>query len=400
MKIILGVCGSISAYRSLDICRGLVKNGHTVKVVLTCGALEFVKPEVFHYLGADEVFLPTDDFSPEAAKKRNVLHIELSKWAQRLVIAPASANTLAKLSMGSCDDLLSSIFLASPELDTIIYPAMNTNMLEHPLTKRNFQVLSELKNVFVHPTKEGLLACGDTGAGKLQDVDLIVETAPIISLKKPERKVLITAGATIAPLDPVRYLTNPSSGLTGYELAKTFLGRGDQVTLIAGPYGAREIDFLNCLPNCRVLKARTTTQVKEIVEENFAQSDLYISSAALSDIEFETSESKLKKAQMGSSLPFKKAPDVLQEAIKKRTSQKLVGFAAETSSDEEVFKKKWLSKPVDVLVGNQVSNGEGSPAKGFAAEDNDYIILKKGEVFFKGHLKKSDLGNKIMEALD
>ncbi len=181
MKILLGVCGSISAYRSLDICRGLAKKGHTVKVVLTRGALEFVKPEVFSYLGADEVFLPADDFNVKTAKDRNVLHIELSKWAQRLVIAPASANTLAKFAHGMCDDLLSSIFLASPQLDTVIYPAMNTNMLEHPLTKKNFKTLSDLSNLFIHPTKEGLLACGDTGAGKLQDVDLIVETAPLVT---------------------------------------------------------------------------------------------------------------------------------------------------------------------------------------------------------------------------
>lgn len=399
MNILLGVCGSISAYRSLDICRGLAKNGHKVKVVLTRGALEFVKPEVFSYLGADEVFRPFDDFNTQAAKDRSVLHIELSKWADRLVIAPASANSLAKMSNGMCDDLLTSIFLAAPKLDTIIYPAMNTNMLEHPLTEKNLKVLGSLENVFIHPTKEGLLACGDSGAGKLQDVDLILETAPIISLKAPGKQVLITAGATIAPLDPVRFLTNPSSGLTGYELAKTFLQRGDHVTLIAGQHSVKEIDYLACLPNCVVLKARTTSEMNEVVENYFDKSDLYISSAALSDIEFRASSTKIKKVSLGDSLPIKRAPDVLLGALKKKKNQMVVGFAAETNADDSTFKKKWEAKPVDVLVGNQVSNGERAPVQGFGASENDYTILKNGEVFFKGHLKKSQLGQKILEAL-
>ncbi len=172
------------------------------------------------------------------------------------------------------------------------------------------------------------------------------------------------------------------------------------MTLIAGHYSAKEIDYLACLPNCSVLKARTTSQMRELVESHFEKTDLYISSAAISDIEFETSDKKLKKASLGGSLPFKKAPDILKTALEKRKGQKIVGFAAETDNDESVYKKKWKDKPVDVLVGNQVSNGVKSPVQGFGADENDYIILKKGEIFFKGHLKKSKLGLKIMEALD
>lgn len=400
MRILLGVCGSISAYRSLDICRSLTKAAHEVKVVLTKGALEFVKPEVFSYLGAQEVFLPGDDFNPVAAKERAVLHIELSKWAERILIAPASANTLAKVANGMCDDLLSSIFLASPGKPCVIYPAMNTNMLEHPLTKKNFNSLGELANVFIHPTKQGLLACGDTGAGKLQDVELIAETAPIINFETPKRKILITTGATIAPLDPVRYLTNPSSGLTGYELAKHYLANGDEVTLIAGHHSSEKINYLTCLPHATVLKANTTLEMRELVAERFDKHDVYISSAALSDIQFEKSPSKIKKGSLSGTLNIQKAPDVLKEMLQAKKSQKVVGFAAETNAEMSVFEQKWKDKPVDVLVGNKVSNGIGETAQGFGQDANEYTILKTGKLFFQGSLTKAQLAQKISEALE
>lgn len=404
MKLLLGVCGSISAYRSLDICRTLAKEGHSVKVVLTRGALEFVRPEVFKYLGAQEVFHPEDDFNLKAVKERSVLHIELSKWMDRMLVAPASANTLAKMSQGMCDDLLTSVFLASPDKTCLIYPAMNSKMLEHPITQKNFAALSDLDNVFIHPTKEGLLACGDLGAGKLQDIELISETAPIINLSKPKKRILITTGATIAPLDPVRYLTNPSSGLTGYEVAKRYLELGDAVTLIAGHKCSEKINYLSCLPNITVLRANTTQEMRTLVKDNFDQHDVYISAAALSDIEFEQSSTKLKKGSLQDKLNIKKAPDVLKEMLlfktERGTKQKTVGFAAETSDELGVFEKKWKDKPVDVLVGNRVSNGVLEKVRGFGTEDNEYTILKKGKPFYSGHLTKTQLAVKITEALE
>ena len=400
MKILLGVCGSISAYRSLDICRGFAKTGHEVKVVLTKGALEFVKPEVFKYLGASEVFGSSDDFNAAVLKERNVLHIELSKWAERIVIAPASANTLAKMAWGMCDDLLSSVFLASPGKTTVIYPAMNTNMLEHPLTKDNFNRLKRLPNTFLMPSKEGELACGDIGSGKLQDVELIVETAPLINPPPYKKKMLITTGATVAPLDPVRYLTNPASGLTGYEIAKSFLEKGYEAVLLAGHGGSEKIDYLAALPNCSVYHAQTTRRMRELVQREFPSCDIYISSAALSDIEFDQSETKLKKESLQDKLSIKRAPDVLKEILGQKSGQKVVGFAAETEDSLAVFEKKWKNKPVDVLVGNKVSSAASGQALGFGQDGNDYTILKRGKLFFQGALSKTDLGAKIAEALE
>ncbi|MCO4753283.1 MAG: bifunctional phosphopantothenoylcysteine decarboxylase/phosphopantothenate--cysteine ligase CoaBC [Bacteriovoracaceae bacterium] len=399
MKILLGVCGSISAYKSLDICRQLFKDGHEVKVVLTKGALEFVRPQVFKYLGAQEVFSPEDDFNPHAIKDRSVLHIDLSKWAQRILIAPASANTLAKLSAGMCDDLLSSIFLASPNTPCVIFPAMNTNMLKHPLTKNNFDRLEGLENVFIHPTKEGLLACGDEGEGKLADVELIAQVVPVISFTKTNKRILITTGATIAPLDPVRFLTNPSSGKTGYELAKSYLSNGNEVTLIAGRNSCPQIDYLSQLPNAKVIRVSTTAQVFELVKELFDKHDLYISSAALSDIQFEQSSVKLKKDQFQDKLSISKAPDVLKEMLKRKTTQKIIGFAAETNNNIETFEKKWKDKPVDVLVGNIVAANHDSESIGFGTNVNTYTILKEGRLFFTGPLAKAELAEKIEQAL-
>ncbi len=400
MKILLGVCGSISAYRSLDVCRQLVKDAHEVKVVLTKGALEFVKPQVFKYLGAQEVFTANDDFNLEAMKDRSVLHIELSKWAQRILIAPASANTLAKLANGICDDLLTSIFLASAKTPTVIFPAMNTNMLRHPLTETNFQRLKSLNSVFIHPTKEGLLACGDEGEGKLSDVDLIASVAPIVELGPIKRKILITTGATIAPLDPVRYLTNPSSGKTGYELAKQYLKDGHQVTLIAGRHACKEIDYLTHLPKAKVLRVSTTKQMHEVVKAHFDDHDTYISSAALSDIEFPQSSKKIKKSELGDSLSISRAPDVLKDMLSRKKDQKIVGFAAESNVELETFLKKWRDKPVDVLVGNFVSANHDQVSVGFGSAENDYTILKNGKEYFTGRLSKSELAQKIELALD
>jgi phosphopantothenoylcysteine decarboxylase/phosphopantothenate--cysteine ligase len=182
MKILLSVCGSISAYKSLDIARGLVNNGHQVKVVLTEGALKFVVPEVFTYLGVEDVYLNNADF-----KHKNVLHVELARWCDTLVIAPLSANTLSRLARGAADDLLSSIFLAlEPEKTIAVFPAMNSLMLKHPFTQENFAELKKLKtlnNVFISLTNAGVLACNEIGSGKLPTVEEILELIP--TLKAP-----------------------------------------------------------------------------------------------------------------------------------------------------------------------------------------------------------------------
>lgn len=400
MKILLGVTGSISAYRALDICRGLVKDGHEVKVVLSRGAEEFVQYKTFSFLGAQKVYRAMDDFNVEAEPNVNVLHIDLVKWCDKLVIAPATANTIAKLANGFCDDLLSSIFLALGEKNCVIFPAMNTKMLTHPNTQKNLKSLSELANVFIHPSDEGELACGDTGAGKLPKPEMISEIIPLISNKVSNKTIMITTGATIAPLDPIRFMTNPSSGLTGYELAKAYLQKGDKVILIYGHNAHSNIQYLKHIPSIELVEAKTTKNMMEAVSSRFSSIDTYISTAAMSDLEFEYNNSKLKKKDIKSVLITKSAPDVLRNVLKTKTHQKIIGFAAETNCSPEVFKEKWDRKPVDLLVGNEVSNGIQSKQKGFSESENHYYFIKEGKIISDKYLSKKELAVHIMDEIN
>lgn len=400
MNILLGVTGSISAYRALDICRGLTKEGHNVKVILSRGAEEFVKYKTFYYLGAEKVYRSTDDFNPEKEPQVNVLHIELVKWCDKFIIAPASANTIAKLSQGFCVDLLSSCFLALGNKTCTLFPAMNTNMLTHPITQKNLKTLHDLPNIFIHPSDEGELACGDTGQGKLPKPEMISEIIPLITKNTPTKKVMITTGATIAPLDPVRFMTNPSSGLTGYELAKAYLQEGAQVTVVHGHNISEKIHYLKHLPNAELIEAHTTKDMLTAVKARFDYVDIYISTAAMSDIEFEFQGDKVKKSNLSKELKVNVAPDVLGTVLKTKTKQKVVGFAAETSSDENIFKEKWERKPVDLLIGNLVSNGFQSAQQGFGHNGNTYFIVKNGKVIESKLLTKKELAKTIMEELN
>ena len=228
MRILIAVCGSISAYKSIDIVRALVKEGHQIKVVLSKGAENFVVPQVFRYLGAESVHASDSDFKYPSSKadKGTVLHIELAKWCERLIVCPLSANTLAKIVTGEASTLLTSIFLALPkDRPCIFYPAMNSEMYTHPFVIENFKKLKSLPNAFIFPTQKGILACGDIGPGKLLETEKIIETIPTINpfSNKEKLTILISTGATISPLDPVRFLTNSSSGETGYIFAKKAL---------------------------------------------------------------------------------------------------------------------------------------------------------------------------------
>ena len=272
MKILIGVSGSISAYKALDVVRGLTKNGHEVKVIVTSGATKFVVPEVFLYLGALEVFKPEDDFKyPSSYKEANksernpILHIDLARWADQFAILPLSANTLSSLSHGKANDLLTSVFLAIDEKTPIVlYPAMNQSMLKNPLVQKNLNLLkTSLTNALVMEPESGLLACGEEGRGKLPDVDKIIETLPYIKLhKKTEsKKVLITTGATISPLDPVRFLTNSSSGLTGFYIAREALKEGIHVKVIAGKAATSKLDYLSVFPNFEIQRVVSPSEM-------------------------------------------------------------------------------------------------------------------------------------------
>lgn len=401
MRILLGVSGSISAYKSIDIARELFKLGHEVKVILTDGALKFVVPEVFTYLGVQDVYKSQDDFV-----HKNVLHIDLARWCDVFVIAPASANTISRLAQGQASDLLSSVFLAlEPHKNTLMFPAMNSNMLAHPFTQQNVNDLKKLKtlqNFFVSPTDAGILACEEVGLGKLPSVNEIVQMIPamIKPLTGPDQKtVLITTGATIVPLDPVRYLTNSSSGITGFFLAEAALTMGHKVVMVAGLHATEKLNMFSKHPNFSMTRVSTVLEMKNAVHANLDTADLYISSAAISDIEFETAPDKIKKDTMGDSLKIKKATDILKSVLEVKSAKlKVVGFAAETDLSDAVLNKKMQSKPVDMLVGTKVHNGLTNNEKvaGFNVDYADYRILSAKGFTFEGLLTKKELAHKIL----
>lgn len=394
MKILLAITGSISAYKAHDIARGLVNEGHVVRVVLTSGALQFVKAETFYYLGVEKTYLPTDDFNIEQ-KTSNVLHMELVDWLDLLIVAPLSANSLAKFAHGEAPDLLSSIFLALGQKPCVLFPAMNTRMLNAPATQKNLHFIQEYPNVWVHPSAKGELACGDIGEGKLPEVKQIVEVAPLWQPNRKNKKVLITTGATISRLDPVRYLTNPSSGLTGYLLAKEYLKSGYDVHLLYGLASMSEITFLEFHPHCKLTAIESTSDMQNNVQMLFADCDIYISAAAINDIEFDTSATKLKKSELTDSIAIKKAPDVLTGVLEqKRPDQVVIGFAAEAGEDTKFFIDKWNRKKVDLLIGNFV---DGKNNTGFKGNSNQYYFIKGGQIAEQLFLTKKELASKLVE---
>lgn len=406
-KILLGVCGSISAYRSYDVLRHWYKQGLEVKVVLTPGAEQFVKPELFRYLGASAVYTDADYFCAPNEDNANpyVLHIDLARWADLIVICPASANSMAHMAQGYAQSLLDSVFLAAGKgKPVIMYPSMNTNMLEHPITLQNREKLNALPNVFIHPAGAGTLACGEVGDGKLPEVERIGEFSPVMNplyldYDSPRVKnVVITTGATISPLDPVRFLTNPASGLTGYYLAIKYLVEGHKVTVVTGRRATEKLDYLAAHPGYTLHRVTTTTDMRNKVMELLPGADLYISAAAPCDIEFEAKASKLKKETLGATLDIKRAPDILLEVLAKRTEEQMVvGFAAEAGASQDIFVDKWHKKPVDLLIGNFVQHGleEGGQAQGFSCEDNRYFFISKGQIQDIRTMTKRELAREI-----
>lgn len=402
MKILIGISGSISAYKSIELARMFVKDGHQVRCVLTKGAQEFLNPNLFTYLGIEQVYTSKDDFNLQKYQQSesNVLHIELSKWMDLMLIAPASANTLAKMANGLCDDLLTSIFLATLKKPILIAPAMNTNMLEHPITQENLIKLNSLKHINFIAPESGELACGDHGSGKLANIEKIKTIVETTSLQKNDspKRVLISTGASISPLDPVRYLTNPSSGKTGLQFAKEYLRNGDSVTVVGGPKLPIELTYLTEKDNFQLIQATTTSQLKDIIINEFNHSDVYISSAAFCDIEFEDTDQKIKKDKLTGQLSYKAAPDILKEVLAiKKDHQVVIGFAAETNTSSDTFIKKWNNKPVNLLIGNKVESGlKGKQQQGFGQDQGDYYFVSKGKILSNELLSKKQLAKKMV----
>ncbi|HSP06534.1 MAG TPA: bifunctional phosphopantothenoylcysteine decarboxylase/phosphopantothenate--cysteine ligase CoaBC, partial [Acidobacteriota bacterium] len=364
MIITLGVASSISSYKAAEILRLLQKAGHTVRVAMTRNATRFVRPITFASLSAHPVYL--DEFR---AKQGEVMHVELARQTQLLVVAPATANIIGKFASGIADDFLSTLFLAR-RCPALIAPAMNVWMYRNPIVQQNIQRLKDAGVHFVEP-EEGWLACGDEGAGRLAPPEEIAARALslLISGKALNGKhVVVTAGPTWEALDPVRVLTNRSSGKMGYAIAEEAAGRGARVTLISGP--------TQILPplNVELVRVESAEQMKNAVLEAFESADYVIKTAAVSDFRpAEVHSAKRKKTGKAEIIELEPTEDILALLGRRKQKQILVGFCAETENLESNARGKLERKNLDVIVANLVS-GELDP---FQSEQNQVLILDR-----------------------
>lgn len=365
-RVLLGVTGGIAAYKACELLRVLQKAGCEVRVVMTEHATEFVGPTTFRTLSGAPVAIAN-----AAPAGEPLAHLNLAEWADVMVIAPATANTMAKIAQGVADDLLSTTALATTA-PLVVAPAMNTAMWANPRTQSNIDALKSAAVSLVMP-EVGHLACGDCGAGKLAPVDSIAERVLLECTRSQAlagRKVVITAGPTRAPLDPVRFLTNRSSGRMGYALAATAARMGAEVTLVSGPtslatpYRVARIDV------------ETTPQMAEATLAAAQEADYVVATAAVCDFApAHPADQKLKKGAKGEPLIIELLPqiDIVAEVASRRRRQHkeqvVVGFAAETSNLEEAMYAKFKNKDVDYVIGNVV--GEH---RGFEARDNEIFI--------------------------
>ena len=392
-KVILCVTGGIAAYKVAYVARGLAELGADVRVVMTRSAQHFVGTQTFAALTGNPV--STDLFAKKPGA--DVPHVELARGADLLLVAPATANAMAKMAHGFADDLFSATAL-TVRCPILIAPAMHTEMWEHPATQRNLDVL-ESRGVSVVGPAEGALSSGDEGIGRLVEPDRIVAAAARILVRASElegKRVLVTAGGTQEPIDPVRFIGNRSSGLMGYTIAAEAAHRGAKVTVVTGPSNLRPP------PGVEMIKVRTAQQMRDEVVTAAASCDIIIKAAAVADWRSsEHADSKLKKAEGPPEIHLEPTPDILLELGHSPELRKpgslLVGFAAETEPDPDklgsVATAKRAAKKADVIVANDVS----SPDSGFNVHTNRAVIAGPDGVTDVGLVTKAALAEALID---
>jgi phosphopantothenoylcysteine decarboxylase/phosphopantothenate--cysteine ligase len=363
VKIALGVTGCIAAYKSIEVMRGLQKAGVSVQVILTKSAAEFVAPLTFESLSGISVIM--DMFQPEL--NRDIRHISVAQSIQLLAVVPATANILGKFAHGIADDFLSTLYLSNPS-PVLIAPAMNVEMWRHPAVQANVGILRARGHHFVEP-EPGKLACGMEGEGRLASVDVIVERLLAVLRGKNAcagLKVLVTAGPTVEDIDPIRFLSNRSSGKMGYAVAQAALQRGAEVFLVSGPTSLQPPAGVHFVP------VRSAAQMRDAVLEIYPNVDIVIKAAAVSDYRpVELAAQKIKKGSSSMSLSLAQTDDILALLGKQKKNQVLVGFAAETERVLESADKKLKEKNLDLLVANDVSRGI------FGEDTSSVLILRR-----------------------
>lgn len=363
MKIVLGVTGGIAVYKAIDLTSKLVQNGHEVRVIMTESAEQFVTPLAFQALSRNPVY--TDIFVEQ--NPAEIQHIALGDWADIMIIAPLTASTLGKIAHGISDNMLTATVLAFTKT-IYLAPAMNSNMYNNPAVIDNIQTLLKRGFKFIEPG-EGFLACGYIAKGRMSEPLEIMKFIAEDNIEKDlqGKKVLITAGPTIETIDPVRYLTNRSSGKMGYSLAEAANLRGADVTLVSADVGIP-------VPNgVRHIKTESAQDMFNAVRDNMEQ-DLIIKAAAVADYTpVETYDQKLKKQEGDLTITFKRTEDILKYIGEHKTTQFVVGFAAETEHIEKYARGKLIRKNADVIVANNV----GDDSIGFKSNDNAVTMYFK-----------------------
>ena len=369
-KIALGVTGGISAYKAVEVARGLQKAGHQVAVVMTEAACRFVGPLTFEAITQHRVV--TGQFEP--GTNAEIAHIQLATDIALLIVAPATANCLGKLAHGIADDFLSSLYLAT-RAPVLVAPAMNTNMWEHEAVRANLAVL-RARGVRVVEPGEGFLACGWTGKGRLAEPDEIVAEALRVLAGGSSLagcRVLVTAGPTFEDIDPVRYVGNRSSGRMGFAVAAEAAARGAEVTLVAGPTTAPPPAGLP------LVRVRRAVEMREAVMARAAGQDVIVMAAAVADYMPEPAAEKIAKGPSSLTLVLRRTPDILEELGRERAEGRLpgvllVGFAAETSDLVARAREKRRRKQVDLIVANDVSRADA----GFEVDANAVVLVAEG----------------------
>ena len=388
-RVVIGVTGGIAVYKALDIISALRKQDVEIKVIMTESAQEFVTPLAFQSLSQNMVI--TDMFAEPKAWE--IQHISLAQWADIMLIAPATANIIGKVANGIADDMLSTTIMAT-EAKVIFAPAMNTKMYENKIVQDNINKLKNYGYKFIEPAS-GRLACGDLGKGKLANVSDIVDRV-LLELEEKEqdllgKKVLVTAGPTIAPIDPVRYITNKSTGKMGYAIAQEAKERGAEVTLVSGPTNIPRIADIN------FISVKTNSEMKDAVLRYYDFADIVIKSAAVADYKpKEYSNEKIKKGEGDLELTLARDSDILKILGERKKEQILVGFAAESNNVLNNAEKKLKNKNLDFIVANDITASD----TGFASEDNKVTILTKdGSVINLDKMSKKQVATNIFDMI-
>ncbi len=382
--VVLGVTGSIAAYKIANLASSLVKKGANVHVIMTKNATNFINPITFETLTGNKCLVDTFDRNFEFS----VEHVSLAKQADIFMVAPASANVIGKIANGIADDMLTTTIMAC-KCHKVISPAMNTNMFENPIVQDNLEKLKKYGYEVINPAS-GYLACGDTGAGKMPEPTVLESyIMKNIAMEKDMagKKVLITAGPTMEAIDPVRFISNHSTGKMGYALAKIAMERGAEVTLVTGKTYIEKPDFV------KIVDVKSAKEMFDAVDKEFDSQDIIIMSAAVADYRPKTvADEKIKKKDGESTIELERTDDILGTMSKRKKNQFLCGFSMETEHMVENSKKKLEKKNLDMICANNLKV-EGA---GFGTDTNVVTLITKENETQLPIMSKEQVANEIL----